>query len=196
MLILDAIANTAIRPGMKLEAIMVLKLDDKKAIVAELTEVVSKSVSAIAADYRGLTVTDMTSLRTDARKAGILMRVYRNTLARRAVKETAFECLNDALTGPIVLFFSQDEPGAAARLIRDFVKTNDALEVKALALDGNLLGADQLKAVASLPSRDEAIAQLMSVMQAPVTKFVRTMNEPVAQFVRVVAAVRDQKEAA
>ena len=175
---------------------MVLKLDDKKAIVAELSEVVSKSVSAIAADYRGLSVTDMTSLRTNARKAGIMMRVYRNTLARRAVKETAFECLNDALTGPIVLFFSQDEPGAAARLIRDFVKTNDALEVKGLALDGNLLGPDQLKAVASLPSRDEAIAQLMSVMKAPVTKFVRTMNEPVAQFVRVVAAVRDQLEAA
>nr|MCH9644530.1 50S ribosomal protein L10 [Gammaproteobacteria bacterium] len=122
--------------------------------------------------------------------------VYRNTLARRAVEGTHMACLIESLVGPIVLFFAHEEPGAAARLIRDFVKSHENLEVRALALDGQLLGPDQLKAVASLPSRDEAIAQLMSVMQAPVTKFVRTLKEPVAQTVRVIAAVRDQKEAA
>ena len=175
---------------------MVLKLDDKKAIVAELAGVVEQSVSAIAADYRGLTVSEMTELRSTARKAGIVMRVYRNTLARRAVKETTFACLTDALVGPIVLFFSQDEPGAAARLLRDFVKAHEALEVKALVLDGQLLGPDQLKAVASLPSREEALASLLSVMNAPVTKFVRTLAEPYAQMVRVMGQVRDKKQAA
>jgi len=175
---------------------VVLKLEDKKAIVAELSEVAQKSVSAVAADYCGLSVSQMTQLRADARKANVIMRVYRNTLARRALEETTFACLLDSLTGPIVLLFSQDEPGAAARLLRDFLKAkeNAALEVRALALDGQKLGPDQLKAVASLPSRDEAIAQLMSVMQAPVTKFVRTLKEPVAQAVRAFAAVRDQKQ--
>ena len=173
---------------------MVLKLEDKKAIVAELTDVAGKSVSAVAARYCGLSVSQMTQLRADARKVGVVMRVYRNTLARRALQETTFACLLDALTGPIVLFFAQNEPGAAARLLRDFlkVKENEALEVRALALEGRLLGADQLKAVANLPSRNEALAQLLSVMQAPVTKFVRTLKEPVAQAVRAFAALRDK----
>lgn len=173
-----------------------LRLEDKKAIVADLNQIAANAISAIAADYRGLAVSDMTDLHKNAREKGVHMRVYRNTLARRAVKETSFACLDEALSGPIVLFFSQDEPGAAARLIRDFVKTNDKLEVKALAMDGQLLGPEQLKAVADLPSRDEALATLMSVMQAPVTKFVRTLNEPVAQFVRCMGQVRDKKQAA
>ncbi len=175
---------------------MALNLEQKKEIVSELAEVAKNSISAIAADYRGLTVSEMTDLRAGAREKGIKLRVYRNTLARLALKDTSFECLKPALSGPIVLLFSQDEPGAAARLIRDFAKKNDQLEVRGLAIDGQFLEADQLKAVASLPSRDEAIAQLMSVMQAPVTKFVRTLNEPVAQFVRVMGQIRDQKEAA
>jgi large subunit ribosomal protein L10 len=124
------------------------------------------------------------------------MRVYRNTLARRAVEGTQFACMVEALTGPLVLFFSLEEPSAAARLIRDFIKSNQKLEVKALAIDGELLAADQLKSMADLPSRDEAIALLMSVMQAPTTKFVRTLNEPVAQFARVMGQIRDQKQAA
>lgn len=175
---------------------MSLNLEDKKAIVAELTQLASTSLSCVAADYRGLTVSQLTALRADARKAGVAMRVYRNTLARRAVKETSFACLNDALVGPLVLLFAREEPGAAAKLVRDFIKDNEKLEVRALALDGRLLGPDQLKAVASLPSRDEAIAQLMSVMKAPITKFVRTVKEPYAQVVRVMAAVRDQKKEA
>ena len=175
---------------------MTLRLEDKEAIVAELREVAMKAISVVAADYRSLPVSAMTDLHKSAREKGVHMRVYRNTLARRAVQDTRFACLVTALTGPIVLFFSQDEPGAAARLLRDFVKTNEKLQVRALVLDGRLLGPEHLVAVAELPSRDEAIARLMSVMQAPVTKFVRTLNEPVAQFMRVMGQIRDQKQAA
>lgn len=175
---------------------MTLRLEDKQAIVAELKELAESSVSAVAANYCGLTVSEMDALRNNARQSGVKVRVYRNTLARRAVQETDFACLTDALTGQIVLLFSQNDPGSSARLLRDHAKDIEKLEVKALVVDGQLLGADQLKMVASLPTYDEALAQLMSVMQAPVTQCVRTLNESVAQLVRVVAAVRDQKKAA
>lgn len=175
---------------------MALNLEQKKVIVGELAVIVKSAISAVAADYRGLTVSQMTDLRTRARQQGVKMRVYRNTLARRAFEDTQFACLRDALVGPIVLLFSQDEPGAAARLLRDFIKDNERLEVRALALDGQLLGPDQLKSVASLPSRNEALASLAAVMQAPIAKMVRTFNEPVAQFARVLGQVRDQKQAA
>lgn len=174
---------------------MALNLEQKKAIVSELSEAVKHAVSAAAADYRGLTVTEMTELRSEARKRGIKTRVYRNTLARRALAETEFACLRDALVGPIVLFFSKDEPGAAAKLLVDYTKKFERLEVKALALDGQLLGPAQLQSVASLPSRHEALSQLAAVFLAPVTKFVRTVNEPVAQFARVMGQIRDQKQA-
>ena len=174
---------------------MPLKPEDKKAIVAELAEVTGTAVSAVAADYRGLTVSEMTMLRRNARNVGVKMRVYRNTLARRAVEGTEFACLKEVLVGPIVLLFSIEEPGAAARILRDFMKAHKALEVRALALGGALLAANQLEAVASLPSREEALTKLVSMIQAPVTQFVRTLKEPVAQLVRVMAAVRDQKQA-
>jgi large subunit ribosomal protein L10 len=172
-----------------------LKLEDKKVIVEKLGEVLNSAISAVAADYRGLTVSEMTELRSKARANNIYMKIIRNTLARRAVKETQYACLEEALEGPIVLMFCQDEPGAAARLLRDFSKDHDALEVKALVLDGQLLGPDQLKAVAALPSRDEALAQLMSVLNAPITKFVRTCAEPYAGMARALGQIRDQKQA-
>lgn len=175
---------------------MPLQLGDKKVIVDEMRDILSQSISAVAADYRGLTVSEMDQLRVSARSSGVTVRVFRNTLARRAIKETTFECLHDALTGPIVLLFSQEDPGACARVLRDYLKDNEKLEVKALVVDGSLLEASQLKAIASLPTYDEAIAQLMSVMQAPVTKYVRTMNETVTQLVRVLSAVGEQKKAA
>lgn len=175
---------------------MALKPEDKKAIVAELTEVAGTAVSAVAADYRGLTVSEMTDLRAKARSNGVKMRVYRNTLARRAIEGTEFACLKEVLVGPLVLMFSLEEPGAAARILRDFIKTHKAFEVRALAMGGALLAANQLDAVASLPSREEALSQLAAMLNAPVTQFVRTLKEPVAQFVRVMAAVRDQKQAA
>lgn len=174
---------------------MALKLEDKKAIVAEVASVAKKSVSAIAAEYRGLTVSELTELRNKGRQNGIYLRVVRNTLARLALRETEFACLSEALVGPIVLLFSQKDPGDAARLVRDFTKDHEKLVVKALALSGQLLDAKQLKAVAELPTREQAIAMVMSVMNAPTTKFVRTLAEPVAMLVRTVAAIREQKQA-
>lgn len=175
---------------------MPLNLDDKKAIVAEVAEVASKSMSALAAYYRGLTVTQLNGLRANARKNSIYMRVVPNNLACRALENTDFACLNEALVGPVVLMFSLEDPGAAARLVRDFVKAHEQFEVRAIALGGKLLPAKQLEAVAQLPTRDQALSMLMSVMQAPVTKLVRTLAEPYAMLVRTVAAVRDQKQAA
>lgn len=175
---------------------MVLKLEDKKTIVNEVAGVAKQAVSLIAAEYSGLTVGQLTGLRKSAREAGVYMRVVRNTLARKALEGTQFACMQQELVGPLLLAFSQEDPGAAARLIRDFAKDNEKLKVKALALDSQLLPASGLMKLASLPTRDEAIAQLMSVMNAPITKFVRTLAEPHAKLVRTVAAIRDAKESA
>lgn len=173
---------------------MTVKIEEKKVLVAELKEIVNQSVSAIAAEYRGLTVSQMTELRSKARKAGVHMRVYRNTIARRAFQETDFACMVDALTGPLVLLLSRDEPGAAARILRDFIKANEKMQVRALALGAQLYSADQLGAIASLPSREEALTRLVCVMKAPVVKLARTLKEPVAEVVRVMGAVRDKKK--
>ena len=175
---------------------MALKLEDKKAIVSEISDVASSALSAAAADYRGLTVGEMNDLRSKAREVGVYLRIVRNTLARRALAGTEFECMSEELLGPLVLAFSKEEPGAAARLFRDYRKDNDKLDVKLLALNGKLHGAEQLDAISKLPTRDEAIATLMSVMKAPVTKFVRTLAEPHTKMVRTFAAVRDAKQAA
>jgi large subunit ribosomal protein L10 len=174
---------------------MALTLAEKQAVVAEVAEVAGTAISAVVADYRGITVSQMTQLRSDARKAGVYLRVVKNTLCRRAVADTAFACLNEALTGSVFLAFSQEAPSSAARLLKDFSKDNSNVVVKALALNGKLLDAAQLDAVASLPTKDEAIAKLLMVIQAPVTKFVRTMAEPHAKLVRLLAAIRDQKQA-
>lgn len=175
---------------------MVLKLEDKKAIVAEVAEVAATSLSVVVAEYRGLTVPQMTELRAKARESGVYLRVIRNTLARRAIEGTDFACMHEILSGPLLLAFSRHEPGAAARLIRDFSKANEKLAVKALSISGQLLEANALDTVAKLPTRDEAIATLMSVMKAPIAQFVRTLAEPHAKLVRTIAAVRDQKQAA
>ena len=173
---------------------MTLTLTRKQEIVSELSVLAANSISAVVADYRGMTAVEMTTLRDSARKAGVKMRIYQNRLADRALADTQFSCLKEVLVGPNVFFFAQEEPGSAARILRDFLKRNDKLEVKALAMDGSLLPPSELAAIASLPSRDEALAKLMSQMMAPITQFVRTVNEPAAQLVRAVAAVRDQKE--
>lgn len=175
---------------------MTLRLEDKQQIVTEVNEIAGKALSAVVVDYQGVSVANMTKLRAKARANGVYLRVVRNTLARRAVEGTQFECLKDALVGPLVLAFSQEEPGAAARLIKDVSKEMEQLEVKALAIGGQLLGANQLDAMSKLPSKNEALATLCRVMLAPVEKFVRTLNEPTAQFVRVMGQVRDQKQAA
>lgn len=173
---------------------MALKLEDKKAIVAEVNEAAGGALSAVLADYRGLSVAEMTELRVKARESGVYVRVIRNTLARRAMAGTQFECLDEAFIGPSLLALSVEDPGSAARLIKDFAKKHDKLQVRALALGGERLDASRLDAVASLPTRDEALAILMGTMLAPITKLAQTMNEVPGKLVRTVEAVRIQKE--
>ena len=175
---------------------MAIGLEDKKAIVAEVNETAISALSLVIADARGVTVDGMTALRKNARENRVTLRVVRNTLAKRALVGTDYECINDSLVGPSLFGFSMEDPGAAARLFKEFAKENKNFEVKALAVSGQILGADQLDVLAKLPTRDQALSMLMSVMKAPVTKLVQTMNEVPGKLVRTVAAVRDQKEAA
>jgi large subunit ribosomal protein L10 len=162
-----------------------LNLDSKKAVVEEVAEYAAKAHSAIAAEYRGLTVTEMTELRKTARETGVYLRVVKNTLARRALAGTEFECMHDGLVGPLLLAFSIEDPGCAARLISEFSKTHNKLITKVVAIGSQAFDASELERLARLPTRDQGIAMLMSVMKAPVAKLARTL-----------AAVRDQKEAA
>jgi len=173
-----------------------LKLNDKQAIVTDVAKVATEAVSALVADYRGLTVAEMTELRAKARKADVYMRVVRNTLARRALEGTSFSCLDEALVGPTFLALSLKDPGAAARLMKDFIVEHEKVKVKALALGGKLFTASQLEAIANLPSYDQALAMLMSVMLAPITKLVRTLAEPYAKLTRTFAALGEQKKSA
>ena len=175
---------------------MALNLEDKKALVAEVSAVASKALSVVAAEYRGLTVSQMTDLRLKARSAGVYVRVVKNTLARKAVAGTSFECLGPVLKGPLVLAFSKDDPGAAARVVKAFAKDNDKLIARALSLGGQLLAGSELDKVASLPSREQALSQLMGVMKAPIQKLVATLAAAPSKLVRTLAAVRDQKQAA
>lgn len=173
---------------------MALQLENKKAIVAEVSKIAANSLSVVAAEYRGLAVHEMDELRSKARKTNVHLQVIRNTLAKRAMHGTEFECLAEKLTGPLLLAFSQDTPGGAARLICDFSKEHDKLIPQAVALNGELWLGKDIKAVASLPTKDEAIAQLMSVMIAPVTKLARTTQEVVGKLVRTTAAVAEAKK--
>ena len=174
---------------------MALNLEQKKKIVAEVTIAASSALSVVAADYRGLTSAQMTRLRERARSSGVMLRIVRNTLARRAFAGTNYECLNETLTGPVLLAFAENEPGATARLLRDFAKENDKLVIKSLSLGKGLIDTSQLNLVANLPTKDEAIARLAMVIQAPIVKFVRTLAEPHSKLVRVFAAIRDKKQA-
>ena len=164
---------------------MALTLDSKKAVVKEVAVFAAKAHSAIAAEYRGLTVTELTELRKTARETGVYLRVVKNTLAKRAVAGTEFECMQSGLVGPLLIAFSMEDPGSAARLISNFAKTHDKLITKIVAIGGQSFGGSELARLASLPTRDQGIGMLMSVMKAPTEKFVRTL-----------AAIRDQKEAA
>ncbi|OGV34650.1 MAG: 50S ribosomal protein L10 [Legionellales bacterium RIFCSPHIGHO2_12_FULL_35_11] len=172
---------------------MTLTLAAKKAVVEEVNKVASTAISAVVANYRGLTVNQMTQLRSEARKAKVYLRVVPNNLTRRAFEKTDFACLNDHLIGPLFVALSTEAPSDAARLLKDFSKKFDKLEVKALSLSGKVLDEKQLDYVASLPTREEAIAKLMYVIKAPIEKFVRTLAEPHAKLVRTIAAVKDAK---
>jgi large subunit ribosomal protein L10 len=173
---------------------MPIGLEDKKAIVADVNETASNALSLVIADARGVTVGAMDSLRKQARENGVRLQVIRNTLAKRAIQGTDFECVSDTLVGPSIFGFSMEDPGAAARLFKDFAKEQDKFEIKALSVGGKLLEAGQIDALAKLPTLEQALGQLASVMIAPVTKLVRTFNEVPTKVTRVVAAVRDQKQ--
>jgi large subunit ribosomal protein L10 len=174
---------------------MALSLEQKKAMVQEVAEVADKALAAVAAEYRGLTAVQMESLRVEARKQGVFLKVVKNTLARRAVEGTSFECLKDAFVGPLILAFSIDDPGAAARVFKDFVKEHKVLEVKFLGIGGKLLPASDLERLASMPTREQALSILMATMRAPVQKLAATLNEVPGKLVRTLAAVKDAKSA-
>ncbi len=175
---------------------MALSFNEKEAIVAEVAEIANSAFSVVVAEYAGLESVDMDDLRAKSREGGVRLRVVKNTLARRALEGTDFACLQDSLVGPVVMAFSQEDPGAAARVVKDFTKENDKLVVKALSISGQLLEASELDRLAKLPTKDQAISMLMSVMQAPITKLARTLNEVPGKLVRTVAAIRDDKQAA
>jgi large subunit ribosomal protein L10 len=173
-----------------------IRLEDKKQIVSEVNQAASGALSAVLADYRGVTVSELTALRKSARENNVYLRVVRNTLLKLAVAKTEFECIQEALVGPTILAFSQEDPGAAARVLQDFAKLNSKFEIKALSVGGKLLDASQIDVLAKLPTHDQALSMLMSVMLAPVTKLTRTINEVPSKVTRAVAAVRDQKKEA
>jgi len=173
-----------------------LNLEQKKSIVSEIAEVAANAYSAIAAEYNGLSSAQMTALRAKARSEGVYLRVVKNTLARRAFEGTDFECMTAAMVGPLVLAFSMEDPGAAARVVKEFAKENKKLEVKLVSISGQLLSVNDLDRLASMPTKDQAISMLMSVMKAPVEKLARTLNEVPGKLVRTVAAIRDQKQEA
>jgi large subunit ribosomal protein L10 len=175
---------------------MALNFEQKKAVVADVAETAKSALAAVAAEYCGLTVEEMTDLRVKARKEGVYLKVAKNTLVRRAVEGTDFECMQDQLTGPLLFAFSIDDPGAAARLVKDYAKDHDKLVTRMVAVGGQLYDASELDRLSKLPTYDQAIAILMGTMKAPIEKFVRTLAEPHAKLARTIAAVRDAKQAA
>ncbi|MDO6460059.1 50S ribosomal protein L10 [Granulosicoccaceae sp. 1_MG-2023] len=172
---------------------MALTFSEKKEVVAEVAEVAAKAHSAVAAEYRGLTVGQLTALRVKARENGVYLRVVKNSLARLAIEGTDFECMKGDLKGPLLLAFSVDDPGAAARILREFAKDNDKLVPAFGAIGGQPVAQAELAKLADMPTYDQSISMLMSVMQAPVAKFVRTLNEVPGKLVRTVEAVRQAK---
>jgi len=173
-----------------------LNFAQKEAIVAEVAEVAKTAYSAIGAEYRGLTVGQLTKLRVEARKAGVYVRVVKNTLARRALEDTDFACMRDGLTGPMILAFSQQDPGSVARVLEAFAKEHDKFQVRLIALSGKLLDPSEIGNLAKMPTYDQAISLLMATMKAPVQKLAATINEVPGKLVRTLAAIRDAKEAA
>lgn len=174
---------------------MGLNLDEKKAVVAEVSAEIAKAQGIFVAEYSGLAVGSMTELRAKARKSGVYLRVLKNTLARRAVAGTPFEGLAEKMVGPLVYGISSD-PVATAKVLNEFAKANEKLVIKAGAMPNALITAKEVKALASMPSREQLIARLLGTMQAPVAQFVRTLNEVPSRFVRTLAAVRDQRAGA
>jgi large subunit ribosomal protein L10 len=173
-----------------------IRLEDKKQIVSEVNQAANSALAAVLADYRGVSVAKLTELRKIARENNVYLRVVRNTLLKRAVADTDFECISEVLVGPTILALSIEDPGAAARVLQEFAKGSKEFEIKALSIGGKLLDASQIDVLAKMPTYEQAISILMSLMLAPVSKLARTFNEVPAKVTRAVAAVRDQKKEA
>ena len=172
---------------------MSLNLEEKKEVVAEIAERLTKAQAVVLAEYRGLAVEQITVLRSQARASNVYLRVLKNSLARRAVQGTPFEKLSDQMVGPLAYGIS-DDPVAAAKVLHAYAKGNDKLVIKGGAMPGYVMTAKEVGNLATMPGREQLLAMLMGTMQAPVTKFVQTLNEVPSKFVRTLAAVRDQKE--
>jgi large subunit ribosomal protein L10 len=175
---------------------MPMRIDDKKIAVEELNGVANKAVSAIAADYHGTTVSELTKLRQEARESSVHLKVIRNTLEKRALNDTKFSCFEDLLVGPTMLAFSLEDPTSAAKLVNNFTKVNKNFQVKGISLGDSLLELSKLSVLANMPSRDEALAQLAGILNAPMTKFVSILNQVPSKLVRTLQAVKDQKQQA
>jgi large subunit ribosomal protein L10 len=172
-----------------------LSMEEKKAVVEEIAAQVAKAKAIVLAEYRGLEVGSMTELRRRARRSGVYLRVLKNTLARRAVKDTPFEKLAESMIGPLIYGISSD-PVATAKVMNEFAKANEKFVIRAGAMPDAVISAKEVTALAALPSRDELLAKLMGTMQAPIATFVRTLNEVPARFARTLAAVHDAKQKA
>lgn len=172
---------------------MPMRLEGKKTLVAEVNEVAKRALSAVAVENLGLTAGKFDDLRKKARSNGIYLHVIKNSLVKRAVQGTDFECMTPSLSGPLVFGFSLEDPGAVGRVFKDFIKDNDKLVVKAVSVGGTLYGAKDLDRLATLPTRDQAISLLMAAMKAPIGKFVSTLNEMPTKLVRTVKAVADKQ---
>ena len=172
---------------------MPLRIDDKKVAVKELNEVANKAISALAADYHGTSVSELTKLREEARNSSVYLKVIRNTLAKRALTDTKFSCFNELLTGPTILAFSLEDPADAAKLANNFIKVNSNFKVKGLSMGDTLLELSRLSDIANLPNKEEAIAQLAGLLNAPLVKFVSLMNEIPTKLTRTLEAVKQQK---
>lgn len=173
---------------------MALRLDGKQGIVAAVRAAAENALSAVLVDFRGMSVVELTDLRRRARESGVQLRVVRNTLLKRAVVGTAYEGLGAAVGGPTMLALSLEDPGAAARLLKNATTEFEALAIKALAVDGQVFEAAEIDRLATLPTREQALAQLLGVIKAPIGKLARTLNEVPSKLARALAAVRDAKE--
>ena len=173
---------------------MPLTFEQKKQVVSELNETFNVAYSAVLANYSGLDVQSLTELRSDARSKNVQIKVVRNSLAKRAIEGTSFECLSEDFKGQIIVGLSMEDLGSAAKVFKDFIKENEELTINAISVNGQRLGPEKLKEVASLPSRDEALSMLACVIQAPVTKLVRTFNDVPGRLVRVISAYGDTKK--
>ncbi len=172
---------------------MALRLEQKKAVVANVNALANTALSVVVADYCGLTMGDMTEIRAKALTQGVHVQVVKNTLAKRAFVETPMDCLSESLSGQMILFFSIEHPGAAAKLAKEFAKRFDALEVKALAFDGQMMAANQLDMLANIPTHEEALSLLMAVMLAPVSQVARATSETLGRLVRVTSAYAESQ---